>query len=1255
MDWAGRRPESSYRTHNDFIEYHLLNGSRFSRKNNPNDVLTAGAYGHDGLFKEAILRFDGDRLPGFYEETIGFNPGIADSDNTRTAANEAGNGITDGYEKLDGKLPAFVKYRLGADPFRIDTDNDTLTDEFELLKLGLLTNVTSADSDYDGVTDANEDADNDGLSNFVEQTRGTDPLLADSDGDSLTDPDEITRGTNPVLKDSDNDALDDDSEVRLGTNPLVADSNGNSVPDGNETFTSNKQFFGTSLELSVTGLGDAAKRASVSNVNYTHLIPNTVLVSNVSAVTFGNATTSSVVRIRYFPSYAGNSANLSMFVKNETSGSFDSMPFTLDAGNRIVYSTVTVSGEYCVMDKNLWNARFAKGDAMAAQMAMMPMTAPVTLVNSARDSAVMSSVSVPTSVFVTAKGVATTGNASGVMSEQIISNESSHQKALRDAPAALIYGVDYGPNTSIKRRNHTLDTVTFSATTLGKNNGDSLSAKSASGTSLSASAVPAGFYEVVSNGDFSNQMVNWDPSSAESGSNSKLWWEVGLINTNAVNPPALRVSVGRPVGSTSEDGAYSVVQPELDFSHATSMSFNFKCDEWVDGDATINGYMLEVLVRNQTRGSSSETFLYWYPPNNQPGATTNSWTTITVPNLNQKIPASDSKDPMNLVIKVSYSATNQASSKTGTKVTFLVDDISVISSEPPNPPNHGEIDFKIIDENSLPVTGGGTVYVYNSLGNMQQKTIRTGGTVGGTTETFILTPGQWTYDVHFADQTKYTDINGRSLTVSPFDRKTITVQIGTIPQTGSLTVYSIPSGADIYIDNVLQGQTPHTVSDILEGSHTVRLTKADYQDNETTVSITAGTTDTLSRELITLNSDTDKMPDWVEKTGYNTPFGKTQTSDPTKADSDDDGNDDDVEAGFLIVTKDGHTIWKVTGDALKTDTDGDGASDYVEYALFGTDPMTAPMDLAPEIITHQTISIHTDNIHLKTYCKMGAAFGETGIKDGSMNWLVGDNVASSFPYFTGWMASGYVVVGDIRDIGETIYQGDGTGTALNALAFAPYVGDATKTVKTVSKLTTKYPDKARALGIRLSKEVFDSIPSDYTKREIWQLCLSPRENEIITKLMSEGKTVDDILPMVKSEKGLVIEHKIMKIGNFNNNPHIIREFSASRDTTLLGKWIDDTDPDSFQNIGYAMGANYYYTKSTLPVSERWPKNVELLDLARENGKIKLCSDPTIEPVDTTYWKELDYLINKGWTYDIIPHTETYGGKDYAIWYMEKVL
>ena len=1209
---------------------------------NTGDVLKASAYDHESYLEEAYLWFDGDRLPGFYEESIGFNPQNADSDNTLTAPNEAGNGIKDGDEKLDGKLPVFVKYRLGADAFRNDTDNDTLTDEFELLKLGLLTNVTYADSDNDGVSDANEDPDNDTVVNSVEQQKGSDPLLADSDGDTLTDPDEITRGTNPALRDSDNDALDDDSEVRLGTNPLVVNSDSDGIPDGNESYISNRTYFGSSLILNVTGIGDAAKRATVSNVNYTQLIPNTILVSNVSAVTFGNDTQSSIVKIRYFPAQVPNHSNLSMYVKNETSGSFDSItPSTIDTTNKIVSSTVTVSGEYCVMDKNLWNARFAKGDATAAQMAMMSMAAPGSTTNLALDAAVLSPVNISTSVLVTASGLVATSHVSEVLGVQVLSDELSQQAALQNASAPLIEGVDYGPNTSIVLRNHSLDIIDFSETPLTTSIGDSSSVNGVSGAPLLASAVPPGYYEVVSNGDFSNQMVNWVPSSAQSGSNSNLWWEAGLINTNAAYPPALRVSVGRPVGSTSEAGAYSVVQPELDFSHATSMSFNFKCDEWVDGDATINGYMMEILVRNRTRGSSSEAFLYWYPPNNQPGATTSPWTSITVPNLNQKIPASDSKDPMDLVIRVSYSATNQASSKTGTKVTFLVDDISVLSTEPPKPPNHGEVDFKIIDENSLPVTGGGTVYVYNSLGNMQQKTIRTGGTVGGTTEAFILTPGQWTYDIHFADQTKYTDINGRSLTVNAYDRKTVTVQIGTLPQTGSLTVYSIPTGADIYIDNVLQGQTPKTISDILEGSHTLTLKKADYRDNTSTVSVTAGSADSVSRELIARSTDNDTITDPVERE-YFDQYGNKRSSDPTKDDTDADGNDDGVEAGTLIVTKDGHTIWKITGDALKTDTDGDGASDYIEWAVYGTDPMTAPADLAPEIISGQTITIHTDAIHLKVYCRMGAAFGETGIKDGTMNWLVGDTVASSFPYFTGWMASGFVVVGDVRDIGETLYQGDGTGTALNTLAFAPYVGDSTKTIKTVSKLTTKYPAKARTLGLRLSREVFDVIPSSYTKREIWQLCLSPRENEIITKLMSEGKTVDDILPMVKSEKGLIKSNLENTIVAYNNIPGNLNKFKAIRKKTVLGPYIEGSS-ESYQRIAYDLGSNCLnIDKSVTQYS--WETNKMLLDMASDNGDEVVLTVKQISKRgdwSETLRNEVAYIEEKGYT--LLPSTFTYHG------------
>lgn len=82
-------------------------------------------------------------------------------------------------ETLGNDLPSFVKSRIGADPFTDDTDNDGLTDYFELMKLGLMTDIRSGDSNNDGIPDIEEDPDNDGLTNIQEQAHGTDVVYVD--------------------------------------------------------------------------------------------------------------------------------------------------------------------------------------------------------------------------------------------------------------------------------------------------------------------------------------------------------------------------------------------------------------------------------------------------------------------------------------------------------------------------------------------------------------------------------------------------------------------------------------------------------------------------------------------------------------------------------------------------------------------------------------------------------------------------------------------------------------------------------------------------------------------------------------------------------------------------------------------------------------------------------------------------------------------------------------------------------------------
>jgi len=72
----------------------------------------------------------------------------------------------------------------------VDTDNDGLSDPWELANFGNL--------DATG----EEDSDNDGLKNFEEQAAGTHPLIFDTDGDLIADGVEVAEGLDPLVADA---------------------------------------------------------------------------------------------------------------------------------------------------------------------------------------------------------------------------------------------------------------------------------------------------------------------------------------------------------------------------------------------------------------------------------------------------------------------------------------------------------------------------------------------------------------------------------------------------------------------------------------------------------------------------------------------------------------------------------------------------------------------------------------------------------------------------------------------------------------------------------------------------------------------------------------------------------------------------------------------------------------------------------------------------------------------------------------------
>ena len=62
------------------------------------------------------------------------------------------------------------------------------------------------------------------------------------------------------------------------------------------------------------------------------------------------------------------------------------------------------------------------------------------------------------------------------------------------------------------------------------------------------------------------------------------------------------------------------------------------------------------------------------------------------------------------------------------------------------------------------------------------------------------------------------------------------------PATGSVSVYSSPTGASILIDGVYSGTTPDTVNGMSEGNHILRLALSGYYDYEGSIYIIAGQT-----------------------------------------------------------------------------------------------------------------------------------------------------------------------------------------------------------------------------------------------------------------------------------------------------------------------------------------------------------------------------------------------------------------------------
>jgi hypothetical protein len=86
--------------------------------------------------------------------------------------------------------------------------------------------------------------------------------------------------------------------------------------------------------------------------------------------------------------------------------------------------------------------------------------------------------------------------------------------------------------------------------------------------------------------------------------------------------------------------------------------------------------------------------------------------------------------------------------------------------------------------------------------------------------------------------------------VSADDNTTVT-----IPSVGTITISSVPAGANIYIDNSYKGLTPLSLSDISNGNRTILLKSDGYQDWSKIVFVN-GDSQTVSATLLSVTTTT---------------------------------------------------------------------------------------------------------------------------------------------------------------------------------------------------------------------------------------------------------------------------------------------------------------------------------------------------------------------------------------------------------------
>ncbi len=268
--------------------------------------------------------------------------------------------VADTKTDTDGDgVPDYIEILFDMDVDKKDTDGDGLTDFAEVYETS--TDPIYADSDGDGINDADDDTDGDGLSNAEEIQLGTKAVIADSDADGLNDYDEVkVYGSNPLVYDTDGDIVSDGREVELGTNPLVKEDSFlvKLTADGKDTVKA-------SVEIELDGA--QVETLSVERYEDEFLFPETMpgYIGGVYDFTVDGTFDEAVLRFEFDKSLLNDSSfDPVIYYFNETEQELEELSTTVE-GN-VASAKTTHFSKYILINRKVYQDSFTWQDVWSS-------------------------------------------------------------------------------------------------------------------------------------------------------------------------------------------------------------------------------------------------------------------------------------------------------------------------------------------------------------------------------------------------------------------------------------------------------------------------------------------------------------------------------------------------------------------------------------------------------------------------------------------------------------------------------------------------------------------------------------------------------------------------------------------------------------------------------------------------------------------------------------------------------------------------